>query len=263
LDAWALTGSVGTDPLVNFLGTADEQPLEIRVNSNLALRIEDSPSGPLIGIGTAPPQATLHVGGKAIVEGDLELEGTVGFGSSTEPMMYIYPSGVSNPDRPVVAQSPGYPGLGMWYEDTADRFTFKSAAAAVPSMVIDVDSQWVTINTATPKPGYELSVNGQIVCEELLVQSSLDWPDYVFADDYPLRSLAEVESHIKTQRRLPGIPSAADLEQEGLSIGTMQKRMMEKIEELTLYTIEQDKQLAEQAARIRKLEALFSQGGKP
>ncbi len=101
----------------------------------------------------------------------------------------------------------------------------------------------IGIWTTAPAIGYALSVNGKIICEELKVQLSGSWPDYVFSDRYPLMPIGQVESFIKTNRHLPGIPDAAQMEKEGLSIGEMQKKMMEKIEELTLYIIQQQKEI--------------------
>ncbi|MBL4587617.1 MAG: hypothetical protein JKX84_11270 [Flavobacteriales bacterium] len=106
----------------------------------------------------------------------------------------------------------------------------------------------MTIATTTEATGYELSVNGQIICGELKVQDSGSWPDYVFADEYKLRSLEELEKSINENNHLPGVPSAATVEAEGISIGEMTKTLMEKIEELTLYMIDADK-------RIKALEA--------
>lgn len=96
---------------------------------------------------------------------------------------------------------------------------------------------------ASSATGYLLAVDGKVICEELKVQLSDSWPDYVFADDYKLKSLQEVESFIETNNHLPGIPSAAELESEGIEVGEMQKAMMEKIEELTLYIIDLQKQV--------------------
>jgi hypothetical protein len=92
-------------------------------------------------------------------------------------------------------------------------------------------------NTVLPKSGYKLSVDGKVVCEELLVQLT-PWPDYVFGDDYELKSLLEVENFIQENKHLPGIPTACEVETDGLNVGEMQKLMMEKIEELTLYLID-------------------------
>ena len=93
-----------------------------------------------------------------------------------------------------------------------------------------------------------LSVNGDVICEELKVQDSGSWPDYVFEKDYDLKSLEEVESHIKEKKHLPGVPNAETVCEEGIEVGQMQKLLMEKVEELTLYMIDADK-------RIKALEA--------
>jgi hypothetical protein len=106
--------------------------------------------------------------------------------------------------------------------------------------------------TLTPAIGYALSVNGKIVCEELKVQLSESWPDYVFGNDYKLSSLKQVENFIKLNKHLPNIPSAAEIEKNGLSIGEMQKKMMEKIEELTLYIIQQQKEIESLKSTLQK-----------
>jgi hypothetical protein len=90
--------------------------------------------------------------------------------------------------------------------------------------------------------GYQLSVAGKIIAEEMRVQLKAAWPDYVFADNYKLKSLEEVEQHIKTNKHLPNIPAAAVVEKEGFDLGDMNKRLLEKIEELTLYMIEMKKE---------------------
>lgn len=90
--------------------------------------------------------------------------------------------------------------------------------------------------------GYKLCVDGKIICEELKVQDSGNWPDYVFSTDYKLSTLEEVEQQIKNDKHLPGIPSACEIEENGFFIGEMQKMLMEKVEELTLYVIELKKE---------------------
>ncbi|HUM48422.1 MAG TPA: hypothetical protein PLD84_15930, partial [Chitinophagales bacterium] len=99
----------------------------------------------------------------------------------------------------------------------------------------------VGIGTSDTK-GYKLGVDGSIVCEEVKVKLSQNWPDYVFADEYKLLSLAEVENAIQLNKHLPGIPSAKEIHEDGLNVGEMQKLMMQKIEELTLYVIDLQKQ---------------------
>lgn len=185
----------------------------------------------------------------------LTVDGSIGFPTVATPAMYVYASGSLNAEKPLIVHSPAFPEYGLYYRDDGDRFVMKSSAGdTTPSLVVDLDGNWVAIATDTPKPGYELSVNGQVVCEELLVEDSANWPDYVFADGYPLKPLDEVESHIRERRHLPGIAPATQVAREGIPVGAMQKQMMEKIEELTLYLIDQNKRLQAQDERIRQLE---------
>jgi hypothetical protein len=107
----------------------------------------------------------------------------------------------------------------------------------------------VAIGTFSPAAGYMLSVDGKVIAEEMRVQLTTAWPDYVFEDSYELMPLQKVNDEIKRLGHLPGIPSADQIESDGLDMGDMQKRMMEKIEELTLYLIDQQKEIE----RLRKL----------
>lgn len=94
---------------------------------------------------------------------------------------------------------------------------------------------------------YKLAVNGSIRSKEVVVESG--WADYVFDEKYKLPLLADVEKFIKQNKHLPNIPSAKEVEEKGLHVGDVQKRMMEKIEELTLYIIKLNK-------KIEKLEEI-------
>ncbi|MGV3695540.1 hypothetical protein [Flavobacterium sp.] len=95
---------------------------------------------------------------------------------------------------------------------------------------------------------YNLFVKGGILTEEMRVALSSTWADYVFASDYNLRPLSEVEAFIAANKHLPNVPSAAQVKEEGINVGEMAKIQQEKIEELTLYIIAQNK-------RIEALEA--------
>ena len=102
----------------------------------------------------------------------------------------------------------------------------------------------VCIGTGTPATGYKLSVNGKIICEEMKVQLNANWPDYVFDNSYKLQSLKEIEMFTKQQGHLPGIPSASDVKTAGgIEVGEMQTLLLQKIEELTLHLIEQEKKI--------------------
>ena len=105
---------------------------------------------------------------------------------------------------------------------------------------------------------YKLYVEGGILTEKVKValRSTANWADYIFADDYQLKPLKEVEEFIKANNHLPGIESAQELVEKGLDLGEMQAKQMGKIEELTLYIIEQDKKLELQSKDIEELKAL-------
>lgn len=117
----------------------------------------------------------------------------------------------------------------------------------------------VTIGS-TMATGYRLSVDGKIACTEVRVQPTATWPDYVFSEKYKLISLHDLEKSINEQKHLPGIPSAKEIESDGIQVGEMQRKMMEKIEELTLYIIDLNKKIESlqsennsQAEQIKRL----------
>ncbi|URC13603.1 hypothetical protein [Flavobacterium sp. B183] len=105
----------------------------------------------------------------------------------------------------------------------------------------------VGIGTETPKE--KLSVNGNIRSKEVKVET-VNWPDYVFEEDYKIKSLEDLEKYIETNRHLPEVPSAKEISDNGLELGEMNKTLMKKVEELTLYLIEQNKALLEQKNQI-------------
>jgi hypothetical protein len=107
----------------------------------------------------------------------------------------------------------------------------------------------IGIGTQNIASGYLVSVGGKMIAEEVRVQLKTAWPDYVFKEDYALPTLSQVDQYIKDNKHLPGIPSAKEVEENGLHLGEMEVKLMEKIEELTLYFIELDK-------RIKSLESL-------
>lgn len=114
------------------------------------------------------------------------------------------------------------------------------------SLILQNDGGSVRIGNVAVPGGYKFAINGKMVCEEVKVKlASSGWPDYVFADNYQLKPLQEIEKFIIQNKHLPNIPSAAEVEKNGIEVGDMQKRMMEKIEELTLYVIELEKKINE------------------
>jgi hypothetical protein len=97
------------------------------------------------------------------------------------------------------------------------------------------------IGIGTISPAHKLDVNGTARAEEIIVETS--GADFVFEEDYDLRSLEEVEQFISEYGHLPEIPSAEKMQSEGMQVGDMQTRLLQKIEELTLYIIAQQKEI--------------------
>ncbi|MFC3197311.1 hypothetical protein ACFOET_06780 [Parapedobacter deserti] len=107
----------------------------------------------------------------------------------------------------------------------------------IPVNKIFLTSQEGNIGLGTDPVGdYRLSVNGKVRAKEVKVETA-NWPDYVFKEGYDLMPLAELESHINTYGHLPGIPTAKEVEAEGIGLAEMNRKLLEKVEELTLHLI--------------------------
>jgi hypothetical protein len=130
------------------------------------------------------------------------------------------------------------------------------ALATDTKFFIDDITGNIGIGTTTIPASYKLAVNGKIIAEELRVQLPSAWPDYVFGRDYKLPTLQEVEKQIKDKGHLANIPSAQDVAKEGIAVGEMNKLLLEKVEELTLYAIAQNKISEKQSKEIAELKAI-------
>ncbi len=136
----------------------------------------------------------------------------------------------------------------------------RTASAYLP---VRIEGASISINGAsggnvgigTTTPTEKLAVNGRIRAKEVIVETN--WSDFVFDPGYRLTPLSEVERQIKSDRHLPGIPSAQDVAEGGVSLGDMQARLLQKIEELTLHLIQQEKQLDEQRTQIERQNQLI------
>jgi hypothetical protein len=102
----------------------------------------------------------------------------------------------------------------------------------------------VGIGTTTPGP-YKLAVEGTMGARKIKVTQVTPWADYVFDNDYRLPTLTDIEKFIKGNKHLPEVPSAREVEKEGLDLGENQSLLLKKIEELTLYVIDLQKQVDE------------------
>ncbi|SFC65922.1 hypothetical protein SAMN04487891_1186 [Flagellimonas taeanensis] len=113
------------------------------------------------------------------------------------------------------------------------------------------------VGIGTASPDAKLTVKGRVHAEEVKVDLSVSGPDYVFKDGYDLKSLEEVQNYIKEHGHLPNIPSAKEMEANGIQLGEMNMKLLEKIEELTLYIIhleKESKKMQDFEARLKKLE---------
>ncbi|MCC4230975.1 hypothetical protein [Zunongwangia profunda] len=110
-----------------------------------------------------------------------------------------------------------------------------------------------SLGIGTPgSDSWKLAVNGKIKAKEIKVETG--WADFVFYDTYMLPSLEEVEDHIKKNGHLKNIPSADEVEKNGILLGEMNAKLLQKIEELTLYLIQQNKEMKVLKERIKTLE---------
>ncbi len=108
------------------------------------------------------------------------------------------------------------------------------------------------VGIGTTDPSHLLQVAGTVGAREVIVSTT--GADYVFQPEYPLAPLNDVSAYIKENRHLPGMPSAAEMQKEGVKVGDMQAKLLAKIEELTLHMIEEDqanKVLADQNRELR------------
>ena len=102
----------------------------------------------------------------------------------------------------------------------------------------------------TRYPQYKLDVIGTIRAREIIVNTN--GADFVFDQDYKLRTLKEVAEYIHLNHHLPDVQSASEMQGEGLSVGDMQTKLLQKIEELTLYVIQQDEEIRELKELLKK-----------
>jgi hypothetical protein len=141
--------------------------------------------------------------------------------------------------------------LGIGIKPTARLHVLNpyGAGAAMVPLLIERDGAG-----SNPKMKLlQLNNNGQLFAREVIVDLD-NWPDYVFEKDYELQPLNEVEQYINEHKHLPNIPSAKEVETDGLNLGEMNKLLLQKVEELTLHLIEQQKVLEAQQKRIEALE---------
>ena len=118
------------------------------------------------------------------------------------------------------------------------------------------------VGTSTGATGYIASIGGKLIAEEVRVDLEAVWPDYVFSEKHILMPLDELQQWLADHKHLPGIPDAAEMKNNGIMLGEMQTKSMEKIEEAMLYILELNKENHLLKEQIEKLQQQVSQISK-
>ena len=195
-----------------------------------------------VGIGTHAPLSQLHIHDP----------------NNTNSKVYITPKNIYSGDSATLflaEDNDATYGMYWMYDGSGNEMELWGKMNTTfngPHLKIKRDNGMVAIGDYYAD-GYRLSVDGKIMCEEVRVSLQDDWPDYVFHKNYDLLSVERLEEYIDSNGHLPNIPSSDAIENSGLEVGEMQRLMMEKIEELTLYIIEQQKHIEELEGKIDKI----------
>lgn len=144
----------------------------------------------------------------------------------------------------IVKNATGYVGIGT---------TSPQAKLDVNGNIFTNGRMIIGTSDSSKFSNYALAVNGDAIFSKVKVKLYTNWPDYVFSQDYELMPLKELKSFILANNHLPGLPSANDVKRTGLDLGDNQAVLLQKIEELTLYIIEQDKTAVHQQEQIDKM----------
>ncbi len=219
----------GDDVRLGTFSTNDLGRLIFRVNGFNTLTVTPQSN---VGIGTETPSGKLHVAGRTYLNnGSSEALAVDG----TNPYLQFYSSGTAR----------------FFMQQSGAHLTLAAVTGNNTGRLI-LNGNQVTIGQITPATGYKLSVDGKAICSELKVQLQGSWPDYVFSNNYELKSLSDLRIFIENNKHLPGIPAAAELEKDGMEVGEMQRKTMEKVEELTLYILQLEDKINKLQSIIEK-----------
>lgn len=204
-----------------------------------------------VGIGTDAPLASLHVAGNGLFQGTLQT-GNIGLGiaPSTFSRMKIksgnYAAGLEVDNTGNTSQFNKLVFLQFDNPSTEIIKVVNTSTGHVP-LFMEANGE-LTIHNGT-RETFKLTENGHVYTRKLIINNQNNWPDFVFKPTYHLRPLAEVKLFIDQNGHLPEVPAAAAVEAAGVDIGEMNRILLLKVEELTLYILQQEE-------RIKALEAV-------
>jgi hypothetical protein len=170
--------------------------------------------------------------------------GKVGIGNVTSPSAKLHIKADNGERADLMLEATGTSAI--YFKNTNNSISLTGNIMTLSASGFSYTNGNVAIGTM-PNNDYKLAVKGVIRSEEVVVELMTSWPDYVFASDYSLPKLKEVKAFVNENGHLPGLPNASQVSEEGLGLGDINAKLLEKIEELTLYIIEQEE-------RIQKLE---------
>lgn len=227
------SGQTGSWPLINdtksiMMGIGSEKPTMVITGADYTLGTGK------VGIGLKEPQAKLHISADSNEDASIILE--------SKKLHYNAYIQFKDENYRLMVGSNGVMSL------SAGQRVLHLEAARVSLL------GKIGVNTVNTVPGYAFAVDGGIITDEVLISEVEDWPDYVFGDSHNLMSLGELQTYVKQNSHLPEVPSAQEVEKNGVNVGEMQKILLKKIEELTLYTIEQQRLIENLQERINQLE---------
>ncbi len=226
-----------------------------------------------VGIGITTPSAKLHLldagsssNATAVTNGNLIIQANTGGRNTTlgAQLEFVIPA---NSD-----------GSNLWGQGRIITVAGNSSSGTATGKMIFGTRRWfdkgvgtglawnygddIVINgdgnvgIGTTSPNQKLTVNGTVYAQEVKVDLSVPGPDYVFEPTYKLSPLDSIKTYIDKNKHLPEVPSAKEMEKNGIQLGEMNMLLLKKIEELTLYVIDLNKTIQKQNERLQNLEDL-------
>lgn len=212
-----------------------------------------------VGIGTMNPTTNLDVIGNVKLSGVIEMPS---FKVNTNGALKLRNIQESHYNRALFSRYVFTPHIGVTTDELVVNFhgDYNSGVKVEgPKFTVENDlyvtsgNVRIGIGNTLSTTGYKLAVKGKVLAEELRISFISLWPDYVFENNYDLKPLAELEKEIQKLGHLPNIPSAKEVEENGFDVGVMQTKLLEKVEELTLYSIQQQKEIEELKKIVKEL----------